>query len=143
MSNSDLLSKRKSISFISVGHNYTHRFGAFVSTVCKLSKQLCRSINKRASECRMFICLCCWINCSLKTFPSMGVSFALAIITVVFTNKFYENWTGILKYSPVIQISEIASGIITSTYFVSACFSLAMLTACLFISLARFSRVEL
>ncbi len=65
---------------------------------------------------------------------AMSVSLALSIIIVVFTNKFYGNLAGILKYSPVIQISEIASGTITSAYFISVLFSLAILTVCILIS---------
>ncbi len=74
---------------------------------------------------------------------AMSVSFALSIIVVVFTNKFYGNLTGILRYSPVIQISEIASGTITSAYFISVFFSLAILTVCTLISVVRFSHIEL
>ena len=73
----------------------------------------------------------------------MSVSLALSIIVVVFTNKFYGNLTGILKYSPVIQISQIASGTITSTYFISIFLSLAILTVCVLISAIRFSHAEL
>lgn len=74
---------------------------------------------------------------------AMSVSFALSIIGVVFTNKFYGNLTGILKYSPVIQISEIVNGTITSAYFISAFFSLAILIVCVLISAVRFSHIEL
>lgn len=70
---------------------------------------------------------------------ALSVSLALSIIVVVFTNKFYGNLAGILKYSPVIQISEIASGTITSAYFISVLFSLAILTVCVLISAIKFN----
>jgi len=74
---------------------------------------------------------------------AMSVSLALSVIVVVFTNKFYGNMEAILQYSPVIQISEIAGGRITSAYFISVFFSFAMLTVCVFISTVRFNHVEL
>lgn len=74
---------------------------------------------------------------------AMGVSLALSVIVVVFTNKFYENLTGILKYSPIIQISEIASGTITNAYFISVLFSLTILTVCVLISTVKFNHTEL
>lgn len=74
---------------------------------------------------------------------AMSVSFALAVMMVVFTNKFYGNLMGILKYSPVIQISMLASGTITGAYFVSAFFSIAILSVSVLISVLRFNHTEL
>lgn len=74
---------------------------------------------------------------------AMGTSIASAIILVVFTNKFYENAAGILKYSPVIQIHEIAGGRITEAYFISIFVSLAFLAVCVLVSIAKFQHEEL
>lgn len=74
---------------------------------------------------------------------AMGVSVALSIIVVVFTNKFYGNLTSILKYSPVIQISAIANGTITSAYFISIFFSFAILAICVLINVVRINHIEL
>lgn len=74
---------------------------------------------------------------------AMGVSLAVSILGVVFTNKFYGSGTEILKYSPVIQINEIASGTITGAYGISVLLSLAMLAVCAGISMMRFCRTEL
>lgn len=73
---------------------------------------------------------------------AMSVSLALSIIVVVFTNKFYESLTGILKYSPIIQISEIAHGTITSAYFISVSFSFVILAVCVLLSVVKFNRIE-
>lgn len=73
----------------------------------------------------------------------MGVSLAMSIIVVVFTNKFYGNLTGVLKYSPIIQIGEIASGMITNAYFISTFLSLTFLIVCVLISAIRFNHTEL
>ncbi len=74
---------------------------------------------------------------------AMGTSIASAIIIVVFTNKFYENAAGILKYSPVIQINEIAGGRITEAYHISIFLSLALLAACVSASIVKFRHKEL
>lgn len=74
---------------------------------------------------------------------AMGTSIASAIIIVVFTNKFYEKAAGILKYSPVIQINEIASGRISETYLISIFLSLALLAACALVSIVKFQHEEL
>lgn len=71
------------------------------------------------------------------------VSVAMSIIGVVFTNKFYENLTGVLKYSPIIQIGEIASGMITTAYFVSTVLSLTFLIVCALTSAIKFNQTEL
>lgn len=74
---------------------------------------------------------------------AMGISLAVSILGVVFTKKFYGSGTEILKYSPVIQINEIASGTITGAYGISVLLSLAMLAVCAGISMMRFCRTEL
>ena len=74
---------------------------------------------------------------------AMGVSLAVSILGVVFTNKFYGSGSAVLKYSPVIQISEIASGTITGAYGITVFLSLAMLVVCAGISTVRFCRTEL
>ncbi len=77
-----------------------------------------------------------------KGVAAMGISIASAIILVVFTNKFYAN-AGILKYSPVIQINEIASGRISQAYSISIILSLLFLAVCTLISVVKFQREEL
>lgn len=74
---------------------------------------------------------------------AMGVSVASAIILVVFTNKFYENAANVLKYSPVIQINEIAGGRTSGAYFISIVLSLAVLTVCVLISISKLNHEEL
>lgn len=73
----------------------------------------------------------------------MGVSLAFSIFIVVFTNKLYDSAAGILKYSPVIQINDIANGTITSAYFVSILLAFVVLTVCVWISIVKFNRDEL
>ena len=55
----------------------------------------------------------------------------------------YENLTGVLKYSPIIQIGEIASRMITTAYFVSTFLSLTFLIVCVLTSAIKFNRTEL
>lgn len=74
---------------------------------------------------------------------AMGVSVAFAILMVVFTNKFYENAAGILKYSPVIQINEISGGSVTGNYFISVILSLILLALCAMASMVKFNHDEL
>lgn len=78
-----------------------------------------------------------------KGVVAMGTSIASAIIIVVFTNKFYDNAVGILKYSPIIQINEIACGRITETYLISIFLSLALLATCVLASIVKFQHEEL
>ncbi len=72
-----------------------------------------------------------------------GVSVAVSIFLVVFTNKFYGKAFSILKYSPIIQINEVANGAVTSIYFVSMLLSLAALGACVWGSVIKFEHDEL
>lgn len=72
-----------------------------------------------------------------------GISVAVSIILVAFTNKLYENEISILKYSPIIQIREVATGKITSVYFMSVLLSLVFLATCILVSILKFNRDEL
>lgn len=74
---------------------------------------------------------------------TMGVSVAASIILVVFTNKLYDGQGFILKYSPVIQIGEAASGPVTGPYLLSALLSLAILAACVSVSILKFNKDEM
>lgn len=73
----------------------------------------------------------------------VSVSVAASILLVVFTNKFYSADSSILKYSPIIQINEVANGTITSTHFISILLSLAILAACVWGSIVIFDHDEL
>lgn len=73
----------------------------------------------------------------------MGVSVGAAIFLVVFTNKLYSGTNSILKYSPIIQISEAANGAVTNIYYASCLLSLAVLGACVWASVIKFQHDEL
>lgn len=73
----------------------------------------------------------------------VGVSVAASIFLVVFTNKFYNGNVSILKYSPIIQMNEVANGTVTSIYFVAILLSLAVLGACVWGSIIKFNHDEL
>ena len=74
----------------------------------------------------------------------MGVSVAASILSVVFTNKlYYSGMAPALKYSPVIQICEVAGGTAASDYFLSILFSAIFFTACVFGSIMKLNRDEL
>ncbi len=72
-----------------------------------------------------------------------GVSVAASILLVVFTNKLYIGISSVLRYSPIIQIGEIAGRTTTSGYFVSTLLSFVILAACLFASIEKFNHDEL
>lgn len=72
----------------------------------------------------------------------MGLSVASTILIVVFTNKFYVSETSVLKFSPIIQIGEIAQNS-TSAYWVAVGISLSVLAICLCCSIVKFDHDEL
>lgn len=72
-----------------------------------------------------------------------GISVAVSIILVIFTNKLYGNGISILKYSPIIQISEAATGKVTRGYFMSVILSLFVLATCILVSILKFNKDEL
>lgn len=73
----------------------------------------------------------------------VGVSVATSILLVVFTNKLYSDTSSILKYSPIIQISEVANGTVTSFYFISILLSMIVLVVCVLGSVIKFNHDEL
>lgn len=73
---------------------------------------------------------------------AMGLSVASTILIVVFTNKFYVSETSVLKFSPIIQIGEIAQNS-TSAYWVAVGISLSVLAICLCCSIVKFDHDEL
>ena len=73
----------------------------------------------------------------------VGVSVATSILLVVFTNKLYSGTSSILKYSPIIQISEVANGTVTSFYLVSILLSMVVLVVCVLGSVIKFNHDEL
>lgn len=73
----------------------------------------------------------------------VGVSVATSILLVVFTNKLYSGTSSILKYSPIIQISEVANGTVTSFYFISILLSMTVLVVCVLGSVIKFNHDEL
>ncbi len=73
----------------------------------------------------------------------VGVSVATSILLVVFTNKLYNGTSSALQYSPIIQIGEIANGMVSSIYFVSILLSIVVLIICVWGSVIKFSHDEL
>jgi len=74
----------------------------------------------------------------------MGVSVAVSILSVVFTNKlYYSGMAPMLKYSPVIQICKVAGGTAASDYFLSVLFSAIFFAACILASIMKLNRDEL
>ena len=73
----------------------------------------------------------------------VGVSVATSILLVVFTNKLYSGTSSILKYSPIIQISEVANGTVTRFYFISILLSMIVLVVCVLGSVIKFNHDEL
>lgn len=71
-----------------------------------------------------------------------GTSFAVAILSVVFSNKFYPSLP-ILKYSPIIQINSVLTMGASTAYYVAVVVSLIMLLISLLISLEKFKRDEI
>ena len=72
----------------------------------------------------LFFFLAVWIQ---KGAAAVGVSVAVSILLVVWTNKLYPQHSAVLRYSPVIQISAAANGTITGAYVVSVLVSLVAL----------------
>lgn len=73
----------------------------------------------------------------------MGISVAVSILLVVFTNRLYGNGISTLKYSPIIQISEAVTGKVTVIYFMSVLLSLVVLVVCILGSIVKFNKDEL
>lgn len=73
---------------------------------------------------------------------AMGVSIASSIFLVVFTNKFYENSSNILQYSPIIQLNKVSQNT-TNEYLIAVAISLVVLVLCLCGSIAKFRHDEL
>ena len=74
---------------------------------------------------------------------AVGISIAVSIILVAFTNRLYGNAISLLKYSPIIQISKAATEKATGIYFVSVFLSLVLLAICAFGSILKFRKDEL
>lgn len=72
-----------------------------------------------------------------------GISVAASILLVVFTNKLYGSAFPILKFSPLIQLGEVAAGKVTGTYFASVLLSFTVLAVCVLGSILKFNRDEL
>ena len=72
-----------------------------------------------------------------------GTSVVTSILLVVFTDKLYGSAASILKFSPIIQIGEVASGKVTGIYFASVLVSFAVLAVCALGSILKFNRDEL
>ncbi len=73
---------------------------------------------------------------------AMAVSVAVSISLVVFSNKLYANNFAILKYSPMIQLDEIAANPISFEYYVAAAAAVFLLGSCLCIGIAKFKNDE-
>ena len=55
----------------------------------------------------------------------------------------YGSASSIVRYSPFIQISEVAAGKVTGIYFVSVLLSFAVLAVCVLGSILKFNRDEI
>lgn len=73
----------------------------------------------------------------------VGVSVAASILLVVFTNKLYNGTSSLLRYSPIIQIGEIANGTVSNFYVGSILLSIGILAACVLGSILKFNHTEL
>ncbi len=72
-----------------------------------------------------------------------GVSVAVSILLVVFTNRLYAGEISVLRYSPIIQIGEVADGGAAGAYLIAVLVSLAVLAVCILGSMVKFKHDEL
>ncbi len=73
---------------------------------------------------------------------AMAVSVAVSISLVVFSNKLYANNFDILKYSPIIQLNEVAATPISCEYLIAVVISILFLNICLCGSIIKFEHDE-
>ena len=73
---------------------------------------------------------------------AMAVSVAVSISLVVFSNRLYANNFDILKYSPMIQLNEVATNPISFEYYIAVVVGVFLLGACLFIGMVKFKNDE-
>lgn len=71
---------------------------------------------------------------------AIAISVAVSLFLGVFPNRFYANNVYILKYSPMIQLNEIATNSISSDYLIATAVSIFFLGLCLFASIVKFWR---
>ena len=71
---------------------------------------------------------------------AIAISVAFSIFLGVFPNKLYDNNLNILKFSPMIQLNEIATNSISNEYFIAVAISLFLLGLCLYVSIVKFRR---
>lgn len=71
---------------------------------------------------------------------AIAISVAVSLFLGVFPNRLYANGLYILKYSPMIQLNEIANDRISGEYLIAITISLFLLELCLFGSIIKFRR---
>lgn len=71
-----------------------------------------------------------------------GTAIAVAILLVVFSNKFYTD-IPLLQYSPVVQINSVLLTGVSSAYYMAAAVSLLMLVISVLISFVKFKCEEI
>lgn len=71
---------------------------------------------------------------------AIAISVAFSIFLGVFPNRLYDNNLYILKYSPMIQLNEIATNSISNEYLISVAISLFLLGLFLYVSIVKFRR---
>lgn len=78
---------------------------------------------------------------------TMGISVALAIALVVFTNKLYfgniEHEVSIWCFSPIIELQALANNLVTADYFISLLVSIVTILIVFFISKFAFQKAEI
>ncbi len=73
---------------------------------------------------------------------AMAVCVAISISLVVFSNRLYADHFEILKYSPMIQLNEIADNPISFEYYIAVFAAVFLLEVCLLIGIVKFKNDE-
>lgn len=71
---------------------------------------------------------------------AIAVSVAASLFLGLFPNRLYANGLYILKYSPMIQLNEAATNLISGEYLIAAIIALLLLGACFSGSIVKFRR---
>lgn len=78
---------------------------------------------------------------------AMGISVALSIVIVVFTNKLYfgniGNCATALRFSPIIELQVLAKDVVTFDYLISLFIAVALIFTTFFISKLVFEKLEI
>lgn len=71
---------------------------------------------------------------------AVAISVAMSLFLGIFPNRLYANGVYILKYSPIIQLNEVAGNSISAEYLIAIAISLFLLAICFCGSVAKFER---